>query len=176
MSSPAFASVLLKRFEATGLVPLPSLAGRTARDLGVVSPVPEVAALFRPLGAALGRYLVAKGHPVYNSATSVVRYAEDVTTDALVCLKFMRHLGEFGRELSARGGALEAQRGLLVRVLACHVPADVETSLEAWGGLVQQERTEAGTGHPYLIVMERAGESLHHFLSSQRVAGYEARR
>jgi hypothetical protein len=159
------------------LVPLAD--GLTARDVGAVSPVPEVAALFKPLGAALGRYLVAPGNPVHSSATSRVVYAEDVASGAEVALKFMRHRDEFVRELDARAaldGLSPEGHGtspLVVRVTACHCPAADHAPSAAWAALLRREATPPGDSHPYLLVMDKAGESLHHFLSSQRVAGYD---
>jgi len=154
---------LLLRLGATGLVPLAS--GRTARDVGIVSASPAIAKLFRHLGLFVGRYLVEPGNPVHSSATAIVRYAEDVASGDQVALKLMRNKGEFERELSARGG-LELESGLVVNIQACHVPANHGPIPEAWAGLVQEEVTESTT-HPYLLVMDKAGESLHHFLSSQ---------
>ena len=153
---------MLLRLGATGLVPLPS--GRTARDVGIVSASPSIAKLFTQLGLLLGRYLVEPGNPVHSSATAIVRYAEDVASGDQVALKFMKNKGEFERELSARGG-LELESGLVVNIQACHVAANHGPIPEAWAGLVR-EVTESKS-HPYLLVMDKAGESLHHFLSSQ---------
>ena len=167
-TSAAFALVLLERCAASGLVPLAS--GPTARDLGVVAS-PAIAALFRPLGAALGRYQIQAGNPVHSSGTSRVHYAKDVFSGEEVALKFMRNWDEFERELSARG-ALDGLGGpLVVRVTACHGPKDYAPPAAC--ALLREEPTPPGDERPFLLVMDKAGESLHHFLSSQRVAGYD---
>jgi hypothetical protein len=167
-TSAAFARVLLERCGASGLVPL--LGGPSARDLGVVSS-PAVAALFRPLGAALGRYQIQAGNPVHSSGTSRVHYARDVFSGEEVALKFMRNGDEFERELSARGALDGLERPLVVRITACHGPKDYAPPAAC--ALLREEPTPPGDERPFLLVMEKAGESLHHFLSSQRVAGYD---
>lgn len=146
----------------TGLVPLAS--GHTARDVGVVSKNQEIVALFKPLGALLGRYHVDSGNPLHRSATSVVYFATDVLSDKVVVLKFMRDNRDLSRELSAR--LIDTEGDHIVRILACHIPSHSHL-------IDFEQSSESGF---FLVVMEHAGESLNHTLSSQRVAGYDSKR
>ena len=75
--SEAFARVLLERGLATGLVRLGE-GRRSARDVGLVSPLPAMVDLFRPLSAFLGRYEVDGGPPVHISETCKVVLARDL--------------------------------------------------------------------------------------------------
>lgn len=87
----------------------------------------------------------------------------------------MRNEDEFVRELNARNG-LEKEDRLVVNIISCHVPNGFFNISKQWKDLVQPEPTEDTSTHPFLLIMGREGESLHSFLSSQRVAGYEVSR
>jgi len=175
----------------------------TARELGSVSGDAEVVAFFRRLGAFLGAYVLEPGAPVHRSATCVVIHAEHVgADDAKVTLKLMKNRDEFWREVSSRQG--RDLDGIVVGVRALHLPpagvgggcgsafaarvsaaaeaaaaeaAAAEAAAEAVArseGLVCPEETEEGSEYPFVLVMERGGASLHAFLGSQRLGGYDA--
>lgn len=136
-----------------------------------------MAELFKSIGTVLDTYFVEPGNPVHNSATSRVVFARNVRTkkQTQVALKYMVNKEEFLRELKARDGPLLGESGLVVEVLACHIPAELSISSEDFklsNKVIKDKPTLDGDGYPYLIVMERAGESLQQVLSSQRVAGY----
>jgi hypothetical protein len=78
----------------------------------------------------------------------------------------MRNLDEAMRELDARK---ERQlKDCVISVVRFHGPAS-ETQGVA---LSPQECTAAGAEYPYVLVMERGDRSLHHSLSSERIAGF----
>ena len=78
----------------------------------------------------------------------------------------MRNLDEATRELDARKG--RQLKECVISVVRFHGPASeiqgVTPSL--------QECTAAGAQYPYVLVMERGDRSLHHCLSSERIAGF----
>ena len=78
----------------------------------------------------------------------------------------MRNLDEAMRELDARK---ERQlKDCVISVVRFHGPAS-ETQGVA---LSPQECTAIGAEYPYVLVMERGDRSLHHSLSSERIAGF----
>ena len=113
-----------------------------------------------------------------------------------VTLKKMKNKDEFWREVRSRQG--RDLSGTVVEIRALHLPpatsrinpASEEEGASASGVVAMQEevaaeavamsegliRTEttAGGEYPFVLVMLRGGASLHSFLSSQRLGGYDS--
>jgi serine/threonine protein kinase len=82
----------------------------------------------------------------------------------------MRHFEDFERELATRCDATTSLDGVVVSVLGWIVPKGVELTLREHGGR-QEEHTADSDKYPFVVMMERAHESLFSLLGSQRLAG-----
>ena len=185
-----FARVLLRRGLATGLEQLGEGRG-TARDVGLVSPLAEMSALFRPLGAFLGRYKLDAGPRVHTSETCTVVFARDLKVHRPIALKLMRHRRQFTLELLAR--RLKDGRTFddlsVVSVIAAHTPRSEASEIAAEAGLQPEpeptdgedsgwswEEEEAAGTYPYVLVLPQGQRSLHGALCAERIAGVDVER
>ena len=121
-SDVLIARILVERYGAKGTEPVKN-DGRIARDLGFASSDTVAAAYFGRLGALLGRYLINKGPPVHRSLTCVVNFAIVIDTMQEVCLKRMRDIDQFGREIRSRAISTSVDE-VVVRLLGWHTPRD----------------------------------------------------
>ena len=186
-TSVAMARVIVTHHEARGRTPVP-FDGRTASQTGdFTSTTLAKAHYFRSLGTFLGRYEVHTGRPVHMSATAKVCRAKDCDPSVdgtAVVLKWMRERDEFTREIESRVAFLSATgNGVVVEVVGWHVPASPLPTTSAANvadaaglpcSLLRPEETDADDEYPYVLVMRLGGESLHHVVASQRVAGVDA--
>ena len=140
---------------------------------------PDVAAYFGQLGTILGRYALDPVPPVHRSRTCVVRLAKDTADggSVAVALKLMCNYDEFQREIATR--ELINYSNIVIGVYGWHTPAGVAvtandgTRVHSFGQ--RSVSTESGAEHPYVLVMERGGQSLFIENVTQRIAGVNAR-
>jgi hypothetical protein len=190
-STIGVAQALVMQYCAKGVKPVVG-DGRIARDLGFASSDPAVAAFFGRLGALHGRYRTDSGPPIHRSLTCVVHFAIDIDTGEEVCLKRMRDVHQFRREISSRAVS-DGVDAVAVRLIGWHTPrdspfagsgqrpeptdeSDQESSIAgkaAWALAPLVIKSSQST-YPYLLVMERGGPSLQLSVSTQRIAGCSA--
>jgi serine/threonine protein kinase len=191
-SAVGIAQVLVAHHSARGVRPVAG-DGRIARDLGFASSNANAAEFFGRLGALHGRYRMDSGPAIHRSLTCVVHFAIDIDTGEKVCLKRMRDMHQFRREISSRAVSIGVDTAV-VRLLGWHTPADstvegsgqrpeptdepdqessIASSKAAWALEPLLIRSSKST-YPYLLVMQRGGPSLQLSVSTQRIAGCSA--
>ena len=185
------ARVLVQNHDARGLARV-LVDGRNARAVGMDSPVVEVLQYFLDLGTTLERYEVDTGRPVHRSKTAKVVTAvdRDASCDGMkLAIKWMSNFDEFEREIACRdqlsrsfhftalSGSEEfadmtgpSEEGVVVEVVGWHTPP-AGSDFHLAGPKLRTAETSIEDEYPYVLVMKLGGESLHHVVASQRIAG-----
>ena len=178
LGSIDLANVCVREHEAKGNVRVRG-DGRDARTVGMQSARPNVAAFFAKLGTILGRYALDPIPAVHRSRTCIVRLAKDTADGGSVdvALKLMVNRDEFEREIATR--ELIKYSPIVIGVYGWHTPLGVKvTALDGRRQHTFGQRTvptEVGSEFPYVLVMERGGQSLFIENVTQRIAGVNVR-
>ena len=174
--------------------------GRIASVVGAHSSSTDVVDFFHKFGSFLNRYVVQPG-VVHRSKTCMVCVATDVAArDRVPCvaLKLMRCRDEFEREVRMREQI--AHGAIVIAVLGWHTPrGEVLNGTVLGGGNGQRDAPTGGvdvaaaaaaaaaaarggsarsadsfSAFPYVLVLERGGQSIFYEALTQRVAGIDA--
>eukprot|EP01045_Picozoa_sp_COSAG04_P005723 COSAG04_NODE_269_length_18509_cov_13.576480_2_plen_958_part_00 len=129
-------------------------------------------------GAFLLRYQIVSGPPVHRSATCVVVFAIECSTDKRVALKLMKHRNQFEAEITGRHTKSHTLlTDVVIAVSGWHTPED-EVMMDAVTERHQeQEHTPCPNypgynQYPYVLVMQCADRSLHDACAKERIAGF----
>jgi len=126
----------------------------------------DVRALMNTYLLFLGQYQLQSGPPEHKSATAIVSYAFDHSHDPplRVALKFMRHKGQFEREMSSRANSnLDGSYVLPVM----HSYNSDELDQEYSQGLARLGYSD----YPYCLVLPAADRSLTDIIGKERIVG-----
>ena len=148
--------------------------GRRPLEVAAASEVRAVRHWARTFNAFLGRYRVDEGPPVHLSRGCKAVFASDlsVSPPEMVALKMMKHRSSFEREIFARKKDGRDLTGAVIGILRWHTPAGETFFVDGWQ-CQEEQHTETGDEHPYILVLERGERSLHDACAKERIAGYE---
>jgi serine/threonine protein kinase len=167
-----FVHLLITKFQCRGREMVKG-DGRRACDLRPRNV--KIRKMLESLGTFLCRYSVHPGVPIHRSKTCVVRYAFDTLDRVEVALKLMKNFRELCREVQLRNKS--DLNDCVICVRGYHIPETLPEPLPLAMPDPELQRVSKNDefDYPYVLVLDKASQSLYQLLGSQRLAGYNCR-